>query len=78
MNSDFELAANAMPAAPGRVTGIRVVPGSGQKNIWTVEHIRIGRLLVAQTPAEKWDAIFEIVKSSMATAAGHVIPMLPT
>jgi hypothetical protein len=28
MNSDFELTANAMAAAPGRVTGLRVVPGS--------------------------------------------------
>jgi hypothetical protein len=28
MNSDFELTANAMAAAPGRVTRLRVVPGS--------------------------------------------------
>jgi len=28
MNSDFELTANAMAAGPGRVTGLRVVPGS--------------------------------------------------
>jgi hypothetical protein len=38
VNSDFELTANAMPAAPWRVTGIRVVPGSRQKNIWTLEN----------------------------------------
>jgi hypothetical protein len=56
VNSDFELTANAMAAAPGRVTGLRVVPGSRQKNIWTLEHLRIGRLLAAHTPAEKWES----------------------
>jgi hypothetical protein len=34
VNSDFELTANAMPAAPWRVTGIRVVPGSRQNWTW--------------------------------------------